>query len=252
MCVHTVEMMIALSMQHWRSNIRLFYRFAQTVSRVAKSNHQMWIQRWGCTSTSTSKMQVYCSSTSCSEKTSWLSNDQCELISIHLFVLLLESFFVPFVIDFASKFLHVCMHSLSPLTFVFFCVTSAHCNGTPNVTKISWECIMFQGSISGTISRTFQRSIPGTISRTFSDFVALFPGRSCLQCLITGSMQKTEEEDLGDRVTCVTSGRREGDRRCPIVITYKLCADQPRVYRKSCTEAVFRALQSQVLRQGIT
>ena len=122
--------------------------------------------------------------------TSWLSNDQCELISIHLFVLLLESFFVPFVIDFASIFLHVCMHSLSPLMFVFFCVTSAHCNGTPNVTKISRDCITFQGSISGMISRTLQGSIPGTISRTFRNFVALFPGRSCLQCLITGSMQK--------------------------------------------------------------
>ena len=41
---------------------------------------------------------------------------------------------------------------------------------------------------------------------------------------------KTEGEGMGERVTCVTSGRREG-RRCPIVVTHKLCVDQPRVYR---------------------
>ena len=45
---------------------------------------------------------------------------------------------------------------------------------------------------------------------------------------------KMEGEGLGERVTCVTSGRHEGRRegrreggRCPIVVTHKLCVDQP-------------------------
>ena len=50
----------------------------------------------------------------------------------------------------------------------------------------------------------------------------------------------------------MTSGRREGGR-CPIVVTHKLCVDQPRVYQTtSCIDAVFRMLQSQVLGQDIT
>ena len=47
--------------------------------------------------------------------------------------------------------------------------------------------------------------------------VASFPGRSRLQFLIACSI-KTEGEGLGERVTCVTSGRREGRHeggRCP-------------------------------------
>ena len=39
--------------------------------------------------------------------------------------------------------------------------------------------------------------------------LASFPGRSRLQFLIASSI-KTEGEGLGERVTCVTSGRREG------------------------------------------
>ena len=39
--------------------------------------------------------------------------------------------------------------------------------------------------------------------------IASFPGRSRLQFLIASSI-KTEGEGLGERVTCVTSGRREG------------------------------------------
>ena len=35
-----------------------------------------------------------------------------------------------------------------------------------------------------------------------------------------------EGEGLGERVTCVTSGRREGGRYL-IVVTHKLCIDQP-------------------------
>ena len=42
-------------------------------------------------------------------------------------------------------------------------------------------------------------------------FVASFPGRSRLQFLIACSI-KTEGEGLGERVTYVTSGRREGRR----------------------------------------
>ena len=47
--------------------------------------------------------------------------------------------------------------------------------------------------------------------------LASFPGHSRLQFLIACSI-KTEGEGLGERVTCVTSGRREGRReggRCP-------------------------------------
>ena len=39
--------------------------------------------------------------------------------------------------------------------------------------------------------------------------IASFPGRSRLQFSIASSI-KTEGEGLGERVTCVTSGRREG------------------------------------------
>ena len=42
------------------------------------------------------------------------------------------------------------------------------------------------------------------------NYLALFPGRSHLQLSIACSMQKTEGEDLGERVTCVMSGTREG------------------------------------------
>ena len=47
---------------------------------------------------------------------------------------------------------------------------------------------------------------------------------------------------------CVTSGTREGAWQ-PYGVTYKLCVDQPWVYRKSC---IFLTLQSQVLGQDIT
>ena len=40
--------------------------------------------------------------------------------------------------------------------------------------------------------------------------IASFPGRSRLQFLI--ACIKTEGEGLGERVTCVMSGRREGTR----------------------------------------
>ena len=40
--------------------------------------------------------------------------------------------------------------------------------------------------------------------------LASFPGLSHLQFLIVYNMQKTEGEGLVERVTCVTSGRREG------------------------------------------
>ena len=67
---------------------------------------------------------------------------------------------------------------------------------------------------------------------------------------------KTEGEGLGERVTCVTSGRREGRHRggrCPIVVTHKLCVDQPRVYRTTkCIDTVFRMTHFQVLEQNIT
>ena len=63
---------------------------------------------------------------------------------------------------------------------------------------------------------------------------------------------KNGGEGLGERVTCVTSGRREGGR-CLIVVIHKLCVDQPRVYHTtSCIDAVFQMLQSQVLGQDIT
>ena len=40
---------------------------------------------------------------------------------------------------------------------------------------------------------------------------------------------------------------------CPIVVTHKLCIDQPQVYRTmSCIDVVFWMLQSQVLGQDIT
>ena len=46
----------------------------------------------------------------------------------------------------------------------------------------------------------------------------------------------------------MTSGRCE--RQCPIIVTHKLCVDQPRVYRTTnCIDAVFQTLQSQVLGQ---
>ena len=58
---------------------------------------------------------------------------------------------------------------------------------------------------------------PGPGPRTWSQEnqipseLASFPGRSRLQFLIASSI-KTEGEGLGERVTCVTSGRREGRR----------------------------------------
>ena len=86
---------------------------------------------------------------------------------------------------------------------------------------------------------------------TMGSLLASFPGRSRLQFLIASSI-KTEGEGLGERVTCVMSGRREGGR-CPIVVIHKLCVDQPRVYHTtSCIDAGFRMLQSQVLGQDIT
>ena len=52
----------------------------------------------------------------------------------------------------------------------------------------------------------------------------------------------------------MTSGRREGGgARSAIVVTHKLCVDQPQVYQTtSCIDTVFRMLQSQVLGQDIT
>ena len=46
-----------------------------------------------------------------------------------------------------------------------------------------------------------------------SYMLASFPGHSRLQILIGLSMQKTEGEDLGERVTCMMSGRHEGRQR---------------------------------------
>ena len=64
---------------------------------------------------------------------------------------------------------------------------------------------------------------------------------------------KTEVGGLGERCTCVMSGRHEGGGRCPIVVTHKVRVDQPWVYRTmNCIDAVFQTLQSQALGQDIT
>ena len=52
---------------------------------------------------------------------------------------------------------------------------------------------------------------------------------------------KMEREGLGERVTCMTSGRCDGRREGgATIVTDKLCVDQPRIYRAtSCIDAVF-------------
>ena len=46
-----------------------------------------------------------------------------------------------------------------------------------------------------------------------------FPGRSRLQFLITCSIAKMEGEGLGERVTCMTSGRHEGGGGRSLLLT---------------------------------
>ena len=97
--------------------------------------------------------------------------------------------------------------------------TTALLYGTPNATKISCLCRLDRFSFSQPCcyvwiearsrerrlySRFQERSKDRFRERSRERSVASFPGRSRLQCFITGSMQKTEEEDLGDGVTCVT------------------------------------------------
>ena len=63
-----------------------------------------------------------------------------------------------------------------------------------------------------------------------------------------------EGKGLGGLVMSVTSGRKRVDGRwCLIVVTHKLWIYWPRVFQTtSCIDAIFRTLQSQVLRQDIT
>ena len=72
--------------------------------------------------------------------------------------------------------------------------------------------------------------------------IASFPDCSCLQFLITCSMQKWRGKAWEKRVMYMMSGRHEGGHegsrheaikgQCLTVVTHKPCIDQPLIYQK--------------------
>ena len=80
--------------------------------------------------------------------------------------------------------------------------------------------------------------------------VASFAGSSRLQLLI--ACRCRNGGGRSGRKSPVHDIRQMRERRCPIVVTHKLCIDQPQVNQTSCIDAVFLTLQSQVLGQDIT
>ena len=84
----------------------------------------------------------------------------------------------------------------------------------------------------------------GTCRTRLSFKLTSFPGCSCLQFLIAIGMQKWR----GGRNMCMTSGKQRVDMRGGqwlIVVTHKVCIDQPRVFwTMSCNDTVLWTLHS--------
>ena len=86
---------------------------------------------------------------------------------------------------------------------------------------------------------------------TLTELVALFPDCSAFSCFIAFKMQKWRGK-AREILCAVMSGKQKVDTRewCPIVVTHRLCVDQPRIYQTiSCIVFAFWTFWSLVLGQ---